>query len=186
MVSDTHGYFDPLLSRVFSGVRLILHAGDVGSWEVLQALGQIAPVFAVRGNVDGPNLELPPSREMEILGVRAEMIHILPFPATDLGHSERNRNSSAEFLRIMEKRRENFKPETRLVIFGHTHSPLRARLGDCLFLNPGAAGKKRFRLPRTCSLLEIREGEIRAQLISLEERGQPMVWKGDDFEACGP
>ena len=58
VVSDTHGFFDPFLKDVLAGVDIILHGGDVGSEEVLDELNRIAPVHAVRGNVDGPDLDL--------------------------------------------------------------------------------------------------------------------------------
>ncbi|MGH9356300.1 MAG: metallophosphoesterase family protein, partial [Terriglobia bacterium] len=80
LVSDTHGYFDPRLAWLLDGVKLILHAGDVGSHAVLDAMGRIAPVRAVRGNVDPSELGLPLSLMIRLGGIQIEMLHILAAP----------------------------------------------------------------------------------------------------------
>ncbi len=168
VVSDTHGYFDPLLTETLAGVKVILHAGDVGSEDVLESLERIAPVYAVRGNVDSPEVSLPPSRELELAGCHIELMHILPFPPAELEALGRNSPAPGEPLHRAEELGKAFQPTTEVVIFGHTHAPCRVWLGRRLFFNPGAAGKKRFTLPRSCGVLKIGPDGITAHLYSLE------------------
>ncbi len=186
VVSDTHGYLDPRLPPALAGVSVILHAGDVGSEDVLDNLRRIAPVHAIRGNVDGPELSLPLSAEFKLAGCRIEMVHILPFSQSELEALGQESPSAGGLTARAEKWLNAFKSETGLVIFGHTHSPCQVRLGRCLFFNPGAAGKKRFALPRSCGVLEISDGEISARLISLEPgsglRGGKTPTKAEVFE----
>lgn len=177
VVSDTHGYFDPRLRQILGGVTRILHAGDVGSADVLAELNAIAPVHAVRGNVDGPELSLPPAAVLDLHGVQAEMMHILPLPQSELEAwgtaalaSGKTPNRSERFL-------ATFKPETGVVIFGHSHSPCLVSLGDRLFFNPGSAGWKRFSLPRCCGIIEVAGGRLWASVASLENNGPPLPEK---------
>ena len=80
VVSDTHGFFDTRLGELLAGVELILHAGDVGKQEVLDELQRIAPVRAVRGNVDPSQLGLPFSMTLNLGETRLELLHELPIP----------------------------------------------------------------------------------------------------------
>ncbi|MGH9357622.1 MAG: metallophosphoesterase family protein [Terriglobia bacterium] len=176
IVSDTHGYFDSRLTSLLAGVDRILHAGDVGSRPVLDELESIAPAHAVRGNVDPPELGLPPRRVMALDGLQVEMLHILPAPQTQVeawtmvnySADKAGAGSRERFLR-------NFDPATRVVIFGHTHQPALFEIKRTLFVNPGSAGKKRFSLPRCCALMQIsgREGEIK--LLSLEGYNEKVI-----------
>ncbi len=84
VVSDTHAFFDPRLADLLNGVDAILHAGDVGSQEVLDELGRIAKVHAVRGNVDPAELKLPPALTKRFEGVQLEIQHQLPVPQAEL------------------------------------------------------------------------------------------------------
>jgi putative phosphoesterase len=177
VVSDTHGYFDPRLAQALAGVSVILHAGDVGSQSVLDELSLIAPVHAVRGNVDGAGLSLPPSVELELAGCRVEMMHILPFSPSELEALRQADSKGGGVLLRSRKLRGAFNPQTDVVIFGHTHSPCQVRLGRCLFFNPGSAGRKRFSLPRCCGLMEIGGGGVRARLIALEANSEPLSGK---------
>ena len=154
VISDTHGHFDPALLELFRGVETILHAGDVVGREVLEQLKSIAPVIAVAGNNDGPPLsdELPPWRIVEIDGERILILH-------DLGKPERLRGPAAELVA---------RERPRVVVSGHSHAGRVDARDGLLFINPGSAGKKRFRLLRSAAFLLFRPPAIEARLISLE------------------
>ena len=156
VVSDTHGHFDPSLPALFRGVEAILHAGDVVGRIVLEQLESIAPVIAVAGNNDGPPLsdELPPWRTLEIDGERILILH-------DLGKPERLRGPASELVA---------REQPRVVVSGHSHAGRIDVRDRILFLNPGSAGKKRFRLLRSAAFLLVRPHAIEARLISLEGR----------------
>lgn len=134
VISDTHGLVRPEAIAALSGSELILHAGDIGKPEVLEALQAIAPVIAVRGNNDTePWAERIPEREtIAIEGLSVHLLHI----ATEL----------------------DFNPKTagvQIVISGHSHKPSIQDLNGVLFLNPGSAGPRRFKLPITIAHLQI-------------------------------
>jgi hypothetical protein len=179
VVSDTHGYFDPHLPRLLHGVEEILHAGDVGSRPVLDQLRAIAPVQAVRGNVDSAALELEPAVTRRFSSVAIHMLHELPKPQSALrdwaqaGSLERKPGERCrQFL-------ESFPEECRVVIFGHSHEPCALILGGKLFFNPGSAGKKRFSLPRCCGFLEISAQGVHATFLGLERYNEDIpegVW----------
>jgi uncharacterized protein len=165
IISDTHGLFDERLEDLLAGVDAILHAGDVGTREVLYELGRIAPVEAVRGNTDPVCLGLPLKLTSAYGQVQVEILHQLPAVQAEVetwakqGDSRPRRCSA--FLK-------SFDPGTRVVIFGHSHQPCLAPLGGRLFFNPGSAGRQRFSLPRTCGLLEGSPRYVHATLLSLE------------------
>ena len=161
VVSDTHGFFDPFLKDVLAGVDIILHGGDVGSEEVLDELNRIAPVRAVRGNVDSPDLELPLSLKLSLESLQVEMMHVLPVPQSVLEEWSDAMLPGGRPPKRSEKFLATFDEKTGVVVFGHSHSPSLFTLGDRLFFNPGSAGKKRFDLPRCCGLLEILRGRVR-------------------------
>lgn len=175
LVSDTHGYFDPRLGSLLVGVEVILHAGDVGSRDVLDAIESIAPVQAVRGNVDSAELSLPPSRTVRLEGMQMEMLHILPAPQAQVeAWAEANlpaKPSGESQTRFLQR----FEPATRVVIFGHTHQPAILELGNILFVNPGSAGRKRFSLPRCCARMEISSGKGEVKILSLEDYNQVVI-----------
>lgn len=127
-----------------------MHAGDVGDYSVLGTLGSIAPVTAVRGNVDkyGRAADLPLEVRLNIGGVSVYMIHIGAKPYIWLPGLP--------------------KPKPQVAICGHSHVPLLETASDVLFLNPGAAGTKpRFGRPLTAALLRITEGQPEAEIIEL-------------------
>ena len=144
VISDTHGLLRPEVTELLAGCDAILHAGDVGDPAILTALGAIAPVTAVRGNVDvaGALARLPDEVSGEIDGVRYRMTHRFE----DLDHEEGK----------------------GLLVFGHSHRPEIAWRGACLLLNPGACGPRRFRWPLTLALLELRDGRLVPELRSVE------------------
>jgi putative phosphoesterase len=147
VIADTHGALHPDVSDLFEGVAEIFHAGDVGAERVLDELEAVAPVLAVQGNMDGsPALaRLPDRLVLEREGRRIVILH---------GHLVR----AARPAQLLDATREA-RPD--LVIFGHTHEPLREELNGVLFFNPGAAGKPRFRSRPTVGLLEIDPAGVR-------------------------
>jgi putative phosphoesterase len=153
VISDTHGVFDPKIPSLFKNVDHILHAGDIGNISVYQQLQKVAPVTAVRGNIDGDNsrFELDAQRTFELYGIQCFMVHAL-------GHPYRLKPE-------MEKQISRIQPG--LVIFGHSHQPFAERKGSILFFNPGSAGPKRFSLPRCLGLLEIEHGNVHGSIIEL-------------------
>jgi hypothetical protein len=168
VVSDTHGFFDAGLEDLLAGVELILHAGDVGKQDVLHELERIAPVRAVRGNVDPPQLGLPLTVSSRFGGIQVELLHVLSAAQTDVekwagqaqvkGHASQARDA---FLR-------GFDSNTRVVVFGHSHVPCAVVLDGTLFFNPASAGKQRFSLPRCCGVLEVSPKAVEATILSLQ------------------
>jgi uncharacterized protein len=179
LVSDTHGYLDPRLPDLLAGVDSILHAGDVGSRAVLEELERIADLRVVRGNVDPADLNLPPSLKLRFENVQIEIQHQLQVPQEELEKwadgsplQKRNPQRQAAFLK-------SFDPETKVVVFGHSHRPCLLTMAHKLFFNPGSSGKKRFSLPRCCGLLEVFPRGVRGLIIGLEgqDEGLPgSVW----------
>ncbi len=158
IVSDTHGWLHPGLAEAFDGVDGILHAGDIGGPEILDALGQIAPVTAVWGNIDGPPLRrsLPETAEIDAGGLRLRMTHIGGRP----GRWERGILAALK------------ADAPGVFICGHSHILRVARvpeLGGMLFVNPGAAGRQGFHAEKTAVRLAIEGGEaVRADIIHLD------------------
>ncbi len=150
LVSDTHGLLDPALPLLFARCDAILHAGDVVKVEVLEALGRLAPVTAVRGNNDaGPVLSRLPGVALVPLGaLTALVVH-------DLGPRERPK------VPAIARRRPD------IVVHGHSHRPGAVVLEGRLFVNPGSAGPRRFSLPRAAGLLAIRGRRARVELFDL-------------------
>lgn len=142
LVSDTHGLLDPALPALFRGCALVLHAGDVVRPEILDALEALAPLTAVRGNNDrDPRLaRLPETALLRVGPLGLLLVH-------DLGPRERPRPPARPLL---------VQHRPQLVIHGHSHRPRTALLAGRLFVNPGSAGPRRFRLPRTAALLSVR------------------------------
>ncbi len=177
VVADTHGFFDPRLNELLAGVEVILHAGDVGSQEVLEEFRAIAPVHAVRGNVDVEELKLRPSCTLNFENVQVEIQHQLPVPQSEL----QAWSDGALLQKMHPERREtflkSFDKATRVVVFGHTHQPSLTTVGHKLFFNPGSAGKQRFSLPRSCGLLEIFARGVRGTILSLERHNERLPGK---------
>src|ERR1019366_3030529 len=134
VISDTHGLLRPESVEALQGSELIIHAGDVGKPEILDDLRKIAPVVAVRGNVDGGIWAqgLPQTRTLEIGDVRIYVIHNIDDLSIDA--------AAAGYA---------------AVISGHSHRPSTAHKKDVLFLNPGSAGPRRFDLPVSVTLLRV-------------------------------
>ena len=156
VISDTHGRLDSRVLEEFRGVNRILHAGDVGSEEVLLELSAVAPVIAVRGNVDGFPLStrLREAETVELEGIRFLIVHEVGRPESPL----------PEVRKLLDRHAPD------LVIFGHTHVPCDAVAGGVRFFNPGSAGPPRFGRPRTIALMEISPGKgVEARLLNLDD-----------------
>jgi uncharacterized protein len=146
IISDTHGLLRREAERALQGVDLIVHAGDVGDPEILTRLKRIAPVFAVRGNVDTlPWAQiLPMTTVVEANGASLYVLHN---------------------LRELDLRPDggNFD----FVISGHTHQPEQAEKNGVLYINPGSAGPRRFNLPVTLALLDLAKRPWSAHFVKL-------------------
>ncbi|MDA0310681.1 MAG: metallophosphoesterase family protein [Gemmatimonadetes bacterium] len=143
VISDTHGLLRPQALEALQGSDLILHAGDVGDPNILLALGEIAPTFAVYGNTDHGAL-------------RAELPHsqVIDLVASDPAHADRPVDGSLHVLAYVLHIREELDLEPgaagmRMMVFGHTHEPLIEERDGVLWMNPGSAGPRRFSLPVT-------------------------------------
>jgi putative phosphoesterase len=146
VVSDTHGLLRPEVLSHLRGVDHILHAGDVGDIAILETLRGIAPVTAIRGNIDGtgPCAALPATEVVELGGTVIYMLHALA--QLDL-HPH-----AAGF---------------GVVVSGHTHRAEMRLDRGVLYLNPGSIGPRRFRLPVTMAQLVIAGGSVSAEIIEL-------------------
>lgn len=145
IISDTHALLRAEAVDALRGVERIIHAGDVGSREVLEQLQKIAPVTAVRGNVDGPwASDLPVTQIVEVEGVSIYVLHILE--SLDL------RPEAAGF---------------RVVVYGHSHEPKQERKHGVLYFNPGSAGPRRFKLPVSVGKLVIDGERVSAEIVEL-------------------
>jgi putative phosphoesterase len=140
VISDTHGLVRPEAIDVLRGADVIVHAGDVGGPHVLHELGELAPVIAVRGNVDFEPwaTALPERRRMELGGAQVLLLHDRAMVGGP---------PAAEGIDV--------------VVFGHSHQPLAEREDGVLWFNPGSAGPGRFRLPASLGLLDIEDGRVR-------------------------
>ena len=143
VISDTHGLLRPEAVAALRNVEHILHAGDVGEAEILDRLGYIAPVTAIRGNVDrsGRCGRLPETELVELGGQSIYMLH--DRMALDL---------------------DPVAAGIKAVIFGHSHKPAIERVKGVLYFNPGSAGPRRFSLPVSVGFLEISEAGIEPRL----------------------
>ena len=147
VISDTHGLLRPQAVAALQGSALIIHAGDVGSPDILDELRNIAPVVAVRGNVDRGAWAnaLPQSEIVEHAGVRLYVLHILEELDLD--------PPTAGF---------------HAVITGHTHRPKMETKDGVLYFNPGSAGPRRFTLPISLGRLSVAAGKLRGELVYLQ------------------
>jgi hypothetical protein len=146
VISDTHGLLRPEALNALYGSDLILHAGDIGGREVLDSLRQLAPVVAIRGNVDrGLWAEaLPDTEVVEVAGLRLYLLH--------------DRNS----LHL-----DPGPAGLAAVISGHSHHPRQEIHRGVLYFNPGSAGPRRFNLPVGVGRLKIADGSIQGELLTL-------------------
>jgi uncharacterized protein len=146
VLSDTHGLLRPEVVKGLQGSDLIIHAGDIGSETIIPELEQIAPVHAVRGNVDKGiwGYHFPLYTVVEIGQIFIYVHH---------GDRELDMDPVAAGFQV--------------IISGHTHVPLIEKRNDVLYLNPGSAGHKRFSLPVSMAELTVEGTDIKARLIPL-------------------
>jgi uncharacterized protein len=146
VISDTHGLLRPAAIDALRGVEHILHAGDVGDPSILDSLRNVAPVTAIRGNIDvgGPCSHLPPTEVVTLHGHTFYMLH--DRQALDLDPA------AAGFS---------------AVISGHSHKPLLEWRHGVLYMNPGSAGPRRFSLPVSIGLLTIGADGLQPRLVTL-------------------
>ncbi len=146
LIADTHGLMRPEALVALEGSDLILHAGDVGDPTVLEALRTIAPTVAIRGNVDtqSPCLLLPPTEIVEADSTIIYMLH----DVNDLDLDP----VAAGF---------------RIVLSGHSHQASQREQRGVLYLNPGSAGPRRFRLPVTVAQLDLEKSPVQVEFIQL-------------------
>lgn len=147
VISDTHGLLRPEALVALAEAEHILHAGDVGNPDILTALAKIAPVTAIRGNVDthGPCAALPATEAIEL---EEHLIYML--------HSIHDLDIHPKAAGIS------------VVISGHSHKPLIEHKDGVMYLNPGSAGPRRFRLPVSIALMTIKKTETAARIIELD------------------
>jgi putative phosphoesterase len=151
LISDTHGLLRPEVFDHFTGVERILHAGDIGTVDILIELEAIAPVTAVRGNTDGYEVRarVPEVATLELAGRRIVVVH-----GDQLG------TPTPPALRAA-------YPAAEIIIFGHTHRPLVDRAEGTLVINPGAAGPQRFKLRPSVGILTLGEGVSEVEIIEI-------------------
>jgi uncharacterized protein len=139
VISDTHGLLRPEALAALRGSHYIIHAGDIGEAAILQQLGELAPVTAIRGNVDRDAWakKIPATDVLEVHGVSIYILHNL---------SELDLNPEAAVFSV--------------VVYGHSHVAKQETKNGVLYFNPGSAGPRRFRLPVTVGRLTIKDRNI--------------------------
>ncbi|WFU58283.1 metallophosphoesterase family protein [Bradyrhizobium pachyrhizi] len=149
IISDTHGLFRPEAERGLAGVDHIIHAGDIGRPEIVDALRRIAPVTAIRGNVDSGEWahQYPDTKRVRLAGKSIYVLHDLKTLQAGLG------------------------PGIDVIVSGHSHVPKIDTVGGVLYLNPGSAGPRRFKLPITLATLDVTPEGMRPEIHEL----------GDDY-----
>ena len=146
VISDTHGLLRPEATAALAGAEHILHAGDVGDPRILDQLRQIAPVTAIRGNVDvrGGCSLLPATEAVELGGRLFYLVHSVH--DLDIGP---------------------IAAQVAVVVTGHSHKPGIERKSGVMYLNPGSAGPKRFDLPVSVALVMVAEHRVEATILKL-------------------
>src|SRR3954469_17594446 len=145
IISDTHGLLRPEAERGLTGVNHIIHAGDIGSPDIVEALRRIAPVTAICGNVDSGEWarEYPDTQLVRMAGKSIYVLHDLKTLNADPGAG------------------------VDVIISGHSHVPKIDTVGGVLYLNPGSAGRRRFKLPITLATLEVTPAGMRPKIHDL-------------------
>ena len=145
IISDTHGLLRPEAERGLAGVDHIVHAGDIGRPEIIDALRRIAPVTAIRGNVDSGEWarEYPDTILLRLAGKSLYVLHDLKTLQADPG------------------------ADIDVIVSGHSHVPKIERVGAVVYVNPGSAGPRRFKLPITLATIEVTSDGIRPEIKQL-------------------
>jgi hypothetical protein len=147
VISDTHGLLRPEAVISLEGSDHILHAGDIGDPSILTRLRKLAPLTAIRGNVDTQSWarRLPTTAVVELAGITIYMLHNL---------DELDLNPAAAGFRV--------------VVYGHSHHPMMEEKNGVLYFNPGSAGPRRFKLPVSIGTLTIHDDQVDGELVRLE------------------
>jgi uncharacterized protein len=147
LVSDTHGLVRPEALAALKGSEVIIHAGDIGKAEVLDSLGSIAPVIAIKGNNDRDlwAKKIPDVLNLEINGIHIRVIH-----------------------NVKELEAHPAQDGIRIIVSGHSHKPGVVERDGILFINPGSAGPRRFKLPIAVAKLRLVRGRVRWKIIELK------------------
>ncbi|SFH66778.1 metallophosphoesterase family protein [Bradyrhizobium sp. Gha] len=145
IISDTHGLLRPEAERGLTGVDHIIHAGDIGRPEIVDALRRIAPVTAIRGNVDSGEWarDYPDTNLVRLAGKSIYVLHDLKTLKVDPGG------------------------RIDVIVSGHSHVPKIDTVGGVLYVNPGSAGPRRFKLPITLATLELTPDGMRPEIHEL-------------------
>ena len=146
IISDTHGLLRPEAERRLAGVDHIVHAGDIGRPEIIDALRRIAPVTAIRGNVDSAEWAREYA-DTEFVRLAGKSIYIL---------------HDLNTLHI------DPRADTDVIVSGHSHVPKIQRIDGILYLNPGSAGPRRFALPITLATIDVTADGLRPEIQDLE------------------
>ena len=148
VISDTHGYVAPEVLKAFADADLILHAGDIGEPDVLKALKNIAPLVAVRGNMDFGKWAncLPQEDTVEIGGICIHVIHDVQRLRTGVMSSAIN-----------------------AIVFGHSHRRLARETEGIYYLNPGSASYPKYGESASVALLHLRNGKLDTEFISISD-----------------
>jgi putative phosphoesterase len=150
LISDTHGKLRGSVFTAFDGVEAILHAGDVGDPQILQELGAIAPVHAVFGNTDGPDVRAVTAESLSLVFDERRIVVVH-------GHL---------LASLAPARLRDAYPDADVVMHGHTHVALVDDAGAPLVVNPGAAGPARFRLKPSVAILDTTA--LQVELVAVE------------------
>jgi len=148
VISDTHGLLRPEAVAALRGTDLIIHAGDVGAPGVIDALRKLAPTYVVRGNIDTADWAdaLPMTADVEVGGLVFHVLHNIAELATAaVGYAA--------------------------VVYGHSHRPAIDMREGVLFLNPGSAGPRRFKLPISIARVRVSGRELRPEIVELPVKG---------------
>jgi uncharacterized protein len=150
VISDTHGLLRPEAISALRGSDYIIHAGDIGDPVILEKLAEIAPVTAIRGNMDREawSNKIPVTNVLEAGGIAIYVLHNL--------------------------RDIDLKPEVAgfdVVISGHSHEPKQETKNGVLYFNPGSAGGRRFRLPVTIGMLKIKDAKVSGEIVRIVAEG---------------
>ncbi len=146
VISDTHGLLRDVVFSLFRGVDLIVHAGDIGSMDVITRLRSIAKTVAVLGNTDSDHQLVQELKDSELVHLDGKALYVL--------HNINGINVDLSGIDI--------------IVHGHTHRPEINQQGRVLYFNPGSAGPKRPRLPVSVGIIEIKNGYVSPWLIDIE------------------
>ncbi|HTG29637.1 MAG TPA: metallophosphoesterase family protein [Methylomirabilota bacterium] len=146
LISDTHGLLRESALRAMRNTEIIIHAGDVGDPKILEALQNLAPVTAVRGNVDIGEwaTKLPPTAVVKVAAVRIYVLHD-----------------------VKQLKLNSIPPDVAIVVSGHSHKPGQTTHDGILYIDPGSAGPRRFKLPITVARLDLDRQPWEAEFIEV-------------------